>query len=152
MRTDLPPEAFTKETLQEAFQWLQQQSETVKATIHTPERLVSLYRKSQRLDQNNDAPVSSKKFIDELKSLASSLDEFSSQPTKKTSVSFEQTSSKKATFVTPSLPPIPKESPALDSVTLERVAQVQKRFNLSSENEAIRLLISLGFEKFSQFN
>ena len=151
MRTDLPPEAFTKETLQEAFQWLQQQPEAVKATIHTPERLVSLYRKSQRLDQNNDAPVSSKKFNDELKSLASSLDEFSSQPVKKASVTFEQTSSKKASFSTPILPPTPKEA-VLDAISQERVAQVQKRFNLSSEQEAVRLLISLGFEKFSQFN
>ncbi|MCJ8275324.1 MAG: hypothetical protein HRT44_00980 [Bdellovibrionales bacterium] len=185
MRADLPPEAFTKETLQEAFQWLQGQPAPVRATVDTPERLVSLFRKSQRLDQNSDTPVSSNKFIDDLKHLATSLDEFSS-PSQKSVVT--QTPAVKPKPVTP--PPIPPEvetfvepkiepkqvisststvssvvknttttstvsatsSLSLDKLSQERVAEVQKRFNLSSENEALRLLITLGFEKFSQFN
>ena len=79
MKTDLPPEAFTKETLQKAFNWLQEQPETLRASVHTPERLVSLFQKSQRFN-DNDAPVSSKKFIDDLKNLATSLDQFGSRP------------------------------------------------------------------------
>ena len=60
MQTNLPPEAFTKESLQEAFQWLQSQPESIRGLVDTPESLISIYRKSQR--QTNDAPVSSKKL------------------------------------------------------------------------------------------
>ena len=179
MRADLPPEAFTKDTLQEAFQWLQTQPEPVRASIHTPERLVSLFRKSQRLDQNSDAPVSSKKFIDDLKNLATSLNEFStpqntpSMPPTPATVARPQPFE---TFVEPRVEPkkvvsststsrvssiienrtttstITAGSAELDSLSKERVLEVRKRFNLSTENEALRLLVTLGFEKFSQFD
>ena len=39
----------------------------------------------------------------------------------------------------------------LDSLSKERVNEVRKRFNLASNQEALRLLISLGFEKFMEF-
>lgn len=183
MRADLPPEAFTKDTLQEAFQWLQTQPEPVRASIHTPERLVSLYRKSQRLDQNNDAPVSSKKFIDDLKNLATSLNEFStpvtSTPSRKPDIPTPVSVTKPSpveTFVEPKIEPKKMVSSTststissfienktmtstvttdstdeLDSISQSRIQEVQKRFNLSTENEALRLLITLGFEKFSEF-
>jgi len=83
MSQDLPPEAFTRETLQEAFNWLQEQPEPVRKGVHTPERLVSLFRKSQRL-HDMDAPVSSKKFITDLKNLAGRLDQFDSAATPQT--------------------------------------------------------------------
>jgi len=211
MSTDLPPEAFTKKTLQDAFNWLQDQPEPVKASVHTPERLVSLFRKSQRLD-DQDAPVSSKKFLDDLKSLATSLDQFNPSPSRlhdfSTSSSFQESveflppppSTSAATIETYSppshrvtssrpisepeattAPPSPDysgrshstetetethkaslqftrqrqktttQTPGLDPASLERVAEVRKRFNLGSDQEALRLLISLGFEKFSQF-
>lgn len=192
MSTDLPPEAFTKETLQEAFNWLQDQPEPVRATVHTPERLVSLFRKSQRLN-DQDAPVSSKKFIDDLKNLATSLDQFNSgtlptqvQPQAQPQTpqpqvpqpEIPQESAPEVTRYTPSIPTTPfnnqqtitetqtqkasfevttqkHQSVAvqsdLDPISLDRVQKVRSRFNLSSDNEALRLLISLGFEKFSDF-
>lgn len=169
MRRDLPPEAFTKETLQEAFNWLQDQEEPVRATVHTPERLVSLYRKAQRLS-DVDAPVSSKKFVDDLKNLATSLDQFSSSPqgsantptsthpvppqmgggvmtTNKTS---EKTSSLSEPIVK-GAPPKTSFDTSFDPLTQKRIHKVRSRFNLSSDQEAIRLLISLGYEKFSNF-
>lgn len=186
MSTDLPPEAFTKKTLQDAFNWLQDQPEPVKASVHTPERLVSLYRSSQRRIPDLDAPVSSKKFIDDLKNLASSLDQFNQSPGARTPL----VSSPKLSlepeierYQPPQVPPPPPEIASgtristhletetrkasleitkqqqhtttetlhLDSTSRERVQQVRERFNLGTDHEALRLLISLGFEKFSQF-
>lgn len=204
MSTDLPPEAFTKKTLQDAFNWLQDQPEPVKASVHTPDRLVSLFRKSQRLD-DQDAPVSSKKFLDDLKSLATSLDQFNPSRGRLHDFSSSPAFQEKEE----PLPPPPSMAPAnietysrpperattsrltsepgpdysgrthttetetethkasmeftrqrqktttqttdLDPESLQRVEEVRKRFNLGSDQEALRLLISLGFEKFSQF-
>jgi hypothetical protein len=206
MSMDLPPEAFTKETLQAAFNWLQDQPEPVKASVHTPERLVSLYRKAQRTS-DLDAPVSSKRFIDELKSLRNSLDQFSNNdfPThspQDSSLNFEaktsspppppplkseplerpqetkasptnssaslseyelysgathktatETETRKATIeLTHQKQRTTHEVTDLDPLSQSRVKQVRDRFNLSSDGEALRILVSLGFEKFSEFN
>ena len=157
MSTDLPPEAFTKETLQKAFNWLQDQPEPIRNSVHTPERLVSLFRKAQRI-QNQDAPVSSKKFIHDLKDLAGSLDQFDAPSGKKEIPSPELPNPPQA-----ELPPQfdfsekSEESStpvglALDPLSQDRVDQVKKRLNLSSDQEALRALISLGFEKFSHLD
>ncbi len=175
MSTDLPPEAYTRETLQAAFDWLQSQPDLVRTSVHTPERLVALYQKSQRLN-DNDRPVSSKKFITDLKNLATSLDEFSgpssspmpsrqfsspvtasvleSEPEPKPAQSSKKTTQtvKKASFeVTTNTTTSDDDVLALDKITQERIQKVQRRFNLGSEAEATRLLISLGYEKFSTF-
>ncbi len=216
MNQDLPPQAYTRETLQEAFNWLQEQPEPVRATVHTPERLVSLYQKAQRMVEY-DAPVSSKKFIDDLKNLASSLDQFGGQirspktslatkesaqalnfqqPQKVTTItepdrndtrqdlshsfldfshpeaeiqthqaqgqsqstastlyeSTQTTETKKSVIKTELKSSVHGAiTQDLDSVSLQRVREVKTRFNLGSDAEALRLLVSLGFEKFSQF-
>lgn len=202
MTTDLPPEAFTKQTLQEAFNWLQDQPEVVKASVHTPERLVSLFRKAQR-NPNQEAPVSSKRFIEDLKSLTGHLNEFNDSTRPSSSATNKETTT---AMPLTDLPPPPhnndhkdietytrpsqdRESavssrpPAgstqttetetetrqaslqfthqrqrttqvtteLDELSMKRVHQVRERFNLTSDREALRLLISLGFEKFDQF-
>ncbi|MCB0377390.1 MAG: hypothetical protein KDD33_02770 [Bdellovibrionales bacterium] len=167
MQSDLPPEAFTKETLQKAFQWLQNQPEDMRATVHTPERLVSLYRQAMRL-QDNDAPVSSKVFVDNLKNLATSLDEFSgSSPASASSAPMPPLPAEAAptaparsassfhpqkTEVSQAPPPPSRASTlgSLDKTSQSCVDHVRKRLNLSSDQEAIRLLIALGFEKISR--
>ncbi len=188
MSADLPPEAYTRETLQSAFDWLQTQPDVVRTNVHTPERLVSLYRRAQRLS-DDDHPVSSKKFVTDLKSLASSLDQFSGQPqalqppppppqakaqetsqqytaptapppppqahTTQSDNSSEETTTetvKKASFevTTNTRQTTTKKAVALDATTEARIQDVQKRFNLSSREESLRLLVALGYEKFTQ--
>lgn len=154
MNSDLPPEAFTKETLQEAFNWLQEQPEPVRATVHTPERLVSLYQKSIRLN-DVDAPVSSRKFMDDLKNLASSLNQFGdpnapAETRQIAKATVTQTETKKAHFEL-TTEKVASKPPEYDPITLDRIKQVRHRFNLSSDGEALRVLVALGFEKFSQF-
>ncbi len=202
MSTDLPPEAYTRETLQEAFDGLQSQPDVVRNSVHTPDRLVSLFRKSQRLS-DHDHPVSSKKFISDLKNLASSLDQFDgrprsfempqipqAQPSPHTNPQDFQQSLNQMREQQPLAPAMPKASQVvepeppspsqfatsqrttetvrrasfelttketvtdgikIDELTKQRVQSVRERFNLSSEEEALRLLVSIGYEKFSNF-
>jgi hypothetical protein len=152
MSTDLPPEAYTRETLQAAFDWLQTQPEVLRASVHTPERLVSLYQKSQRLN-DLDHPVSSKKFVTDLKNLASSLDQFSDISSPTTPAPENKIKDK----IQENLPPVPDPvssaaTMTFDDKTQTYLSRVRERFNLSSDNEALRLLVSLGYEKFSQFD
>ena len=180
MTTDLPPEAFTQKTLQAAFDWLQTQPEALRSAVHTPQRLVSLYKKSQR-SQGSEPSGVSKKFISDLKTLADPLAEslppLEPAPFEASPLEASQSSPPLQSF--DSSPPSPQASAAhsppspqpsapaslpesdsqpnsdsllaLDSVIRQRVMEVQSRFNLSSSDEALRLLVSLGYEKFSKF-
>jgi len=68
----IAPQAYTKETLAKAFDWLQHQPAGVKQVATSPDVLVGLFLKAQRQGIGHidaDAPVSSRKFIDDLKNL-----------------------------------------------------------------------------------
>ncbi len=63
----LPPQAFTKETLQKAYSWLLQQSDSVKEMATTQDLLISLYLKAQRNGEASLETSSIQKFKLELK-------------------------------------------------------------------------------------
>lgn len=72
----LPPQAYTKETLQKAYSWLLTQNSSVKEMAQDQNILVSLYLKAQR---NGDASLetpSIQNFKQELKSLANLMGDF----------------------------------------------------------------------------
>jgi hypothetical protein len=133
----LPPQAYTKETLGKAFAWLQSQSENIKEMATSPDVLVSLFLKA-KLNGNGalDRP-SIQNFKNELKSLAGMMGEF------------EVTDHPQPT-ITSRPPPVAAEVqatspfPDLDSKSLGLIQEVKTEFNLSSDCEALRLLISLG--------
>ncbi len=77
----LPPQAYTREILAVAFQWLQSQPESIKKLAQTPDALVGLYLRAQRFSNataETDAPISSQNFISDLKHLAEGLKQFES--------------------------------------------------------------------------
>ena len=75
----LPPQAYTREILTAAFNWLQSQPESVRKLATTPDALVGLYMRAQRYGHStleSDAPVSGQSFMSDLKSLAEGLKQF----------------------------------------------------------------------------
>ena len=75
--SNLPPQAYTRDTLTTAFNWLQAQPESVKRMAPNPDALVALYMRSQRYcGAETEAPVSSQNFISDLKQLAEGLKQF----------------------------------------------------------------------------
>ena len=75
----LPPQAYTREILTAAFNWLQTQPESAKKLATNPDALVGLYLRAQRYGNSNletDAPVSSQVFMNDLKNLAEGLKQF----------------------------------------------------------------------------
>ncbi len=71
----LPPQAYTKDTMLRAYQWLMGQNSSIKEMATTPDILVSLFLKATRDgDHALDRP-SIQNFKNELKSLAGMMGE-----------------------------------------------------------------------------
>ncbi len=170
----LPPQAYTKDTLQKAYAWLLSQSSSVKEMAQDQNILVSLYLKAQR---NGDAALetpSIQNFKQELKSLASMMGDFQSPQQLATATSVHmppvhvpathvQASQTNATataaavstsHVTTTTVSQSRVSAAdlgsvgFDQKTLEAISQVRETFNLSSDTEAVRALVALGIKQF----
>lgn len=80
----LPPQAYTREILTSAFNWLQTQPDSVRKLATTPDALVGLYTRAKRFGNSSleaDAPVSSQNFMNDLKNLAEGLKQFESPTT-----------------------------------------------------------------------
>lgn len=195
MAIQLPPQAYTRETMIQAYEWLQTQPPSIRELASSPDALVSLYMQARRrggtLPMTNTHPVSSQAFKQDLKNLAEGLRQFENNddhgggtfsqptPTPPHVANPHQPNMQAATgatanptvnvMVTPAYqgpgyhqpmshhpvhnPPTPVNLEnvdlyaSLDSKSHEMVRRVQSRFNLSSEKEALRMLIALGFDK-----
>jgi|GEM_PF-4832313 len=191
MQTNLPPEAYSKELVTEAFNWLQSQPESVRDLIQTKEQLVSIYMNEQR-KQQADAPVSSKQFVSDLKTLAKGMEAFdkgddSWMPPPAPQASPSPTLGKDLSPQTTRPPTPPQNSPTqqnptvsqpsptqntpkrsgklyqptnaqktafgshdMDPRTRQMVQEIHLRFNMSSDAEALRFLVALGYEKLNK--
>ena len=182
----LPPQAYTKETLQKAYTWLLTQSANVKEMASTQEMLVSMYLKAQRSGDAALETPSIQNFKQELKSLATMMGDLQppannsfannshySQPNISTtgpsqvSSHFPSTApsqnarqshqpSHSANLGVSGMPQsfIPNTPPSsgllgfLDEHSLRAVQDIKSTLNLSSDVEALRALISLGYKQF----
>ena len=140
----LPPQAYTKETLQKAYSWLLNQSPSIKEMASTQEMLVSLYLKAQRNGEASLEAPSIQNFKQELKSLATMMGDFA--PPTQAAHSVAPAVAAKATSVMPS------SFNELDSVSLTAIQEVKSILNLSSDTEALRALIALGHKQFRKIN
>lgn len=158
----LPPQAYTKETLQKAYTWLLNQSASVKDMATTQDMLVSLYLKAQRNGEESLETPSILNFKKELKNLASMIGDL--QPTEQM-----RPQTKPMPMTTPPTAPQPQysittppqaeavtnnngASLALDSHSLQIINEIKYSLNLSSETEALRALVALGYKQFKKMN
>ena len=72
----LPPQAYTKETLVKAYQWLQNQSDSIKEMATQPDILVSLFLKAKLQGDSALERPSIVNFKNELRNLAGMMGEF----------------------------------------------------------------------------
>lgn len=181
----LPPQAYTKDTLVKAYQWLQGQSESIREMATTPEVLVSLYLKAKLQGDGALERPSIQNFKNELKNLAGMMGEFEvvetpqfthgptalhtvpqttepppfvpspgiamAQPSIQT---ISPPNSSSSTISTPSAESISPATSAhrgqlqgLDTRSWLMIQEVKNQLNLSNEQEALRMLISVGHQK-----
>ncbi len=72
----LPPQAYTKQTLVKAYEWLKTQSESIRQIATSPDVLVSLYMKAQMQGEDVLHRPSIQNFKKDLKDLASIMGEW----------------------------------------------------------------------------
>ncbi len=74
---NLPPQAYTRETVAEAFEWMKSQSPSTRDLAKDANTLVSLYLNAKRHKRiKNMQPGDSAEFQNELKSLAKGIKQF----------------------------------------------------------------------------
>ncbi|WP_413558735.1 hypothetical protein [Bdellovibrio sp. HCB209] len=179
----LPPQAYTKETLLKAYQWLMSQNSNIKEIATTPDMLVSLYLKATRDGDSALERPSIKNFKSELKSLAGLMGELDRpqqnqgagatyhQPVQQPAPPPVQTVQPQVIQTAPPVNPTVMAAPTMahqvsytektltattqtsdpmdlfDCGTKAMIQEVKDEFNLSSELEALRMLIKIGYVK-----
>ncbi len=144
----LPPQAYTKDTLQRAYTWLLSQSPTIKELASTQDMLISLYLKAQRNGEASLEAPSIQNFKQELKSLANMIGDFSTAPAAAQAAQNTIQTAPAGASVSPT--PIVVSSLGLDTQSSNAINEVRIALNLSSDVEALRALVSLGYKQFKK--
>jgi hypothetical protein len=189
--TNIPPQAYTRDTLVKAIEWISHQSPAVRERANSADLIVSFYLQARRrmTAAQLEAPVSGETFKQDLKHLAQDLKQFeepSAPPPQQspnrslshgsfdypepvqnhlhTAPSPQQHTQQHVHLHVQQAPPPPvAAAPApqaqpqpqapkgftwtADAKSLAFARELQERFNLSNEGEALRMLITLGIER-----
>lgn len=139
-----PPQAYTKETLLKAYNWLQDQSEAVRDVATTPDQLVSLYLKAIRgaSPESLERP-SLQSFKSELKNLAGMMGGLEKK--QESEIPLPPLPPQAPVTSTPVAPAAAK--PSLDELTQSLIREVKSELNLSTDQEALRMLVKIGYQK-----
>ncbi|WP_347357647.1 hypothetical protein [Bdellovibrio sp.] len=164
----LPPQAYTKETMLKAYQWLMVQNSSIKEMATTPDILVSLYLKATRDGDHSLERPSIQNFKNELKSLAGMMGELDRPVMTAAAAAAVQaqpmmTPAQQMVVATPA--PVAQTQVSYTEKTLTTMShtqdlvdlldcgskamiqEVKGEFNLSSDLEALRMLIKVGYSR-----
>ncbi|HVK61185.1 MAG TPA: hypothetical protein VM432_06525 [Bdellovibrionales bacterium] len=158
---NVPPQAYTREMLTTAFNWLQSQPEPVKKLATTPDSLVGLYRRAQRygsVSLEADAPVSSQTFMSDLKNLAEGLKQFeepapqpkptpvAAPPPAGASANFQPQMAREPQHSAAVAPSMASSVAGLNDRSRQMLQEVRISLNLSSDAEAMNLMVALAYK------
>lgn len=169
---NFPPQAYTRDTLSAAYEWLRDQPGSIRELAQDSDSLVALFMQSRRrsgspnhstqmpvtLPTQNQTLASTENFKEDLKVLAQGLKQFENpkQPTPKREDFAKPPPQEFRTpeFRAPEIKtPEPKiiepqtQTIALDAKSLSLIIEIQKRLNLSCPNEAMRMIITVGADR-----
>lgn len=156
LTTNLPPQAYTRDTLVKAIEWLSSQPASVREKATSADLVVSFYLQARRKAAvQMEAPVSGENFKADLRHLAEDLKQFEEPSAPPTPPSVVHLFSAEPIFkpepvpqsVPRSEPPVKPASWPVDNRSLAAARELQQRLNLSSEVEALRMLVTMGAER-----
>ncbi|MBK7890216.1 MAG: hypothetical protein IPJ84_05010 [Bdellovibrionales bacterium] len=147
---------YGRADLQSAFNWLINQPEHIRKQATDPDRLMTLFYRSQTLSQGRQepqermetaAPVSSQNFISDLRQINEAMRQFDgpAMATPPPMPAFVPTMSQpnQQQHMPATAAPVTAQ-PMLHAKTLAVIAEVREKMNLGSDAEAINLLVSIG--------
>lgn len=164
----IPPQAYTRDTLVKAIEWMNTQPQALRERASSADLLVSYYLQAcRKAAVQMEAPVSQESFKQDLRHLAEDLKQFEepsappTQPSRSPSfgnIHYQQPQYEpvQPLFVAPEPPPRieqprnPSPQWTIDPKSLAMAREVMNKLNLSSEGEALRMLIALGTERARQ--
>lgn len=169
---DLPPSStaaqhttqYGRTDLQAAFNWLVNQPEHIRKQASDPDRLMTLFYRSCKTNLQTDAPVSSQNFLSDLRQINETLRQFeppkpitTSSPSAAPATAAKSSLSKDGLDLSLNLSlnsnsnTNPNSSPnsSLNPAALAMLEEVRSKFNLSSDKEALQLLISVGHKQLA---
>lgn len=167
LTTNIPPQAYTRDTLVKAIEWLASQPASVRERATSADLVVSYYLQARRKTAlQMEAPVSGENFKADLRHLAEDLKQFEEPSVPPPVVHlFSQAEPIFKPEPSPSLhrgypvdsqpvppptrsePPVKPASWPVDNRSLAAARELQQRLNLSSEVEALRMLVTMGAER-----
>ena len=156
MTTNLPPQAYTRDTLVKAIEWLSTQPPTVRERATSADLIVTHYLQARRkAAAQMEAPVSGETFKADLKHLVEDLKRFEEPSAPPTPPNRSPSFGPFDQFLHEAPAPQPQPQPAapkgptwhIDARTFAAAREIQQRFNFSSEAEALRFLVTLGMER-----
>ncbi|MBX3022608.1 MAG: hypothetical protein KF799_13125 [Bdellovibrionales bacterium] len=188
LTSKLPPQAYTRDTLVKAIEWLSGQPSAVRERASSADLIVSHYLQARRQHAATaveQAPISQESFKADLKHLAEDMKQFEEPsappPAPNRAPSYvrdqletivnhhrqdslfrhELTRQERQETRTPAPTPISTPEPQMrttemtvkgvawnvDARSLSVARELQEALNLSSEGEALRMLVSLGAER-----
>lgn len=167
------PHAYSSDTLQKAYKWLQDNPQ-YQESIHNSDQLVALYLSEKKGLQSFDftPPTSSSTFFLDQQTSAASIDNIKPQARSLKNPKQNPPTIVEPKFTKPQTPAKVKNLAqpildntlsskvelnqkasttdsflALDEKSLSYLEDTKKTFNLSTQSEALRLLLSIGYEK-----
>ena len=174
---NLPPQAYPQETYKKAYEWLSQQTPATKELANDMETLVSLYLQDQKLkERRKKKSEDSTQFKQELKSLAQGFKTFEDG----SDIQQPPTAQQQADQAVHSPPPFQQPAPRpttyksteyidpkkylrdhqqklnqqknllLDPKIKTMLQTTQNKLNLSTEQEALNAIVSIGFEQIKK--
>lgn len=168
-KSNLPPQAYTKEDIAKAFVWVQTQPEFVKNMATSKEALIALYLQARRNGvsslEHNIVPASTRDFQSQLQTLAGELNQFekekmtftASAPLNPTppQADFNEMKASEPKYdersiqfkMTERRNTEPDGSFSLDPKSQQLVDSVKAHLNMESEKDIIRMLMVLGYER-----
>ncbi len=147
-----PPQAYTREMLSQAVDWLMKQPQAIRDKATSADVLIRLYLQSIRqkptyVGQDVATMPSAEAFKSDLKNLAQNMRQFEGQQAAPAPTPMPSpTPPPPQQEVEPASHPAPARAP-MDSRSMSLAREWMHRWNLSHEGEALRLLIVLGDQR-----
>jgi hypothetical protein len=155
--SNVPPQAYTRDILVKAIEWMATQPQAVRERANSADLIVSYYLQARRrmTAAQMEAPISGESFKADLKHLAQDLKQFEEPSAPPTQPSRCLSHGPFDHLSEIDLPTPQQQSPSapkvvtwtVDPRSLAVARELQQRMNLSSETEAIRMLITMGAER-----
>lgn len=170
-----PPQAYTREMLNKAYEWLKSQPKIVQERATNTDTMVSLYLHHRRVHGMRTTPAEAnspsveESFKTDLKAVAEGLRQFEEPVVYSPQVSHQSVfhpppPPESLAPPLPQTPPPPISAPKisspphkspgfgfLDARTQQMANDVRERLNLSHDDEAIRMLVVIGYERLQGF-